>query len=154
MPGIFISYRRQDSQDFTGRIYDRLAAALGERNVFRDVDDIPIGQDFRTVLDRETGKCEILLVIIGPKWLDIRDQNGKRRLDDPNDFVRIEVESGLKRPDRLVIPVLVNNAPMPQASELPDSLRELAYRNAAVVRQDPDFHHDMEKLIRHIKPSR
>jgi phosphatidylserine/phosphatidylglycerophosphate/cardiolipin synthase-like enzyme len=154
MSGIFISYRRQDSQDFTGRIYDQLAQALGENNVFRDIDDIPIGQDFRAVLDRETGQCDILLVIIGSKWVSIQDQAGNRRLDDPNDFVRLEVESGLKRPDRLVIPVLINNTPMPQASELPESLQSLAYRNAAIVRQDPDFHHDMEKLIRQIKASR
>lgn len=154
MAGIFISYRRQDSQDFTGRIYDRLAATFGEKYVFRDFEDIPIGQDFRAVLDRETSQCDILLVIIGPQWLNIQDKNGKRRLDDPNDFVRIEVESGLKRPDRLVIPVLVNNAPMPQASELPESLQPLAYRNAAIVRQDPDFHHDMENLIQQIRASR
>jgi len=83
--------------------------------------------------------------------VDIKDSSGKRRLDDPNDFVRLEVEAGLKRSDKIVIPVLVENAPMPGADTLPESLREICYRNAVNVRQDPDFHHDIQKLIHEIQ---
>ena len=148
---LFISYRRQDSTVITGRIYDRLISAFGDRAVFRDIDDIPAGKDFRAVLENEVGKSNVMLVIIGPQWTNIVDVNGKKRLFDPNDFVRIEVESGLKNKDILVIPVLALGASMPTANELPESLHELTYRNAVSVRNDPDFYHDMERLIRQIK---
>ena len=151
MSRIFISYRRQDSSTMTGRIYDRLESAFGSNKVFRDIDDISPGEDFRAKLAKEIDKSDVLLVIIGPKWVDIKDSSGKRRLDDPNDFVRLEVEAGLKRSDKIVIPVLVENAPMPGADTLPESLREICYRNAVNVRQDPDFHHDIQKLIREIQ---
>lgn len=151
MARIFISYRRQDSPHITGRIYDRLESAFGENRVFRDIDDIGAGEDFRAKLNKEIDKSDIVLIIIGPRWESITDEQGNRRLDDPNDFVRLEVEAGLKRPDKIVIPVLVENAQMPRSARLPESLRELAYRNAVSVRPDPDFHHDMEKLIRQIK---
>ncbi|RMG81744.1 MAG: TIR domain-containing protein, partial [Chloroflexi bacterium] len=112
MPRIFISYRRADSVTITGRIYDRLVAEYSDRNVFKDVDDIPLGADFRRVLDEEVGSCDVLLVIIGQQWLTL-EENGQRRLDNPDDFVRIEVEAGLNRNDVLVIPVLVKGAGMP-----------------------------------------
>ena len=150
MARIFISYRRQDSGTFTGRIHDRLKVSFGENNVFRDVYDIPAGSDFRSVLNKEVGSCDVCLVIIGPQWVNITDAQGKRRLDDPNDFVRIEVETALRNPSVLVIPVLVDNANMPVAEQLPDSLEELAYRNAVKVRTDPDFPHDMDMLIRQL----
>lgn len=152
MPRIFISYRRADSITISGRIYDRLAAAFGEGNVFKDVDDIPFGADFRAVLEREVATCDAQLVIIGQNWLNATDDHGAARLLDPNDFVRIEVESGLKRSNNiLVIPVLVSGAKMPAPDQLPGSLAELPYRNAAVVRDDPDFNRDMVKLIEQIK---
>lgn len=151
MPRIFISYRRADSGVFTGRIHDQLKASFGVNNVFRDVYNIPAGSDFRTVLNEEVGSTDVCLVIIGPQWINITDAQGKRRLDDPNDFVRIEVEEALKNPKTRVIPVLVDNANMPVAEELPASLAELAYRNAVKVRTDPDFPHDMQGLIRQLK---
>ncbi|HQX01715.1 MAG TPA: toll/interleukin-1 receptor domain-containing protein [Anaerolineales bacterium] len=151
MSRIFISYRRQDSPHMTGRIYDKLESVFGSNRVFRDIDDISAGEDFRAKLAKEIEKSDILLIIIGPKWESIADAKGNRRLDDPNDFVRLEVEAGLKRTDKIVIPVLVENAPMPNAANLPESLRELCYRNAISVRQDPDFHNDTQKLIREIK---
>ena len=154
MPRIFISYRRADSGVFTGRIHDQLKARFGANNVFRDVYNIPAGSDFRTVLNEEVGSTDICLVMIGPQWVSITDAQGKRRLDDPNDFVRIEVEEALKNPKTRVIPVLVDNANMPIAEELPASLAELAYRNAVKVRTDPDFPHDMQNLIRHLKDSK
>lgn len=151
MPRIFISYRRTDSSTFAGRIYDRLVDAFGERNIFKDVDDIPFGVDFRSVLTNEVNKADVLLLIIGKEWLNVADELGNRRLDDPNDFVRIEAEHGLQRGRMLVVPVLVGGARMPTEADLPDSLRELAFRNAAVVRDDPDFRRDITRLIDQIK---
>lgn len=153
MPNIFISYRRQDSSLFTGRIHDRLEDEFGDRHVFRDMYDIPAGSDFRTILQKEVSRADIFLAIIGPRWVDITDAQGNRRLDHSDDFVRIEVESALNNPDTLVIPVLVDNALMPVEKELPQSLRELCYRNAVQVRNDPDFPRDMEMLVRQIKRS-
>jgi hypothetical protein len=151
MPRIFVSYRRSDSITMTGRIYDRLVDAFGEQHVFKDVDDIPVGADFRAVLNREVSSADVLLVIIGKEWASTKDEQGRRRLDDANDFVRIEVEHGLSRKAMLTIPVLVHGASMPSASDLPESLQELAFRNAAVVRDDPDFRRDMGRLVEQIR---
>ncbi|MBC7813164.1 MAG: toll/interleukin-1 receptor domain-containing protein, partial [Burkholderiales bacterium] len=98
MPRIFVSYRRADSITITGRIYDRLVAVFGEDGVFKDVEDIPFGVDFRSVIEHEIDQSEIVLVIIGPNWVTVTDTDGNRRLDNPNDFVRIEVETAIKRP--------------------------------------------------------
>jgi len=155
MPRIFISYRSQDSKDITGRIHEHLSAAFGEHNVFRDVYDIAPGSDFRAVLNEEVGKCDTFLAVIGPDWSSINDTDGNRRLLNPNDFVRIEVESALKRHETRVIPILVNKASMPKAEELPESMQDIHLRNAFAVRPDPDFPHDMATLISHLKlPSR
>lgn len=151
---IFISYRRADSTYLVGRIKDRLLAAFGPQSVFRDLDDIPAGVDFRTTLEKETRGCDVMLVVIGPQWAAITDENGDKRLFDPEDYTRIEVESGLRRLEQneaLVIPILVMNASMPAARELPDSLGKLTYRNAISIRNDPDFNVDMERLIRAIR---
>jgi hypothetical protein len=147
---IFISYRREDSADITGRIYDRLVEHFGEDAVFKDVDDIPFGANFKSHLENILAQCVVELVVIGPHWLDVTDSAGQRRLDDPADFVRIEVESGLSR-EIPVIPLLVYGASMPGADRLPPSLAELAYRNGIPVRPDPDFHKDMGRLIRQLE---
>lgn len=147
MARFFISYRRADSAMASGRLHDRLAQAFGDENVFKDVDDIPPGRDFRDVIAEAVDWCDVLFVVIGRQWLNIQDEHGARRLDDPSDFVRLEVEAGLRREHCLVIPVLVDNAPMPPAGELPGSLRELSYLNAVVIRDDPDFHRDALRLI-------
>jgi tetratricopeptide (TPR) repeat protein len=139
---------------FTGRIHDQLKASFGANNVFRDMYNIPAGSDFRSVINEAVGSTDVCLVIIGHQWISTTDAQGKRRLDDPNDFVRIEVEAALKNPRTRVIPVLVDNAIMPVAEELPASLAELAYRNAVKVRTDPDFPHDMAALIRQLKHPR
>lgn len=148
---IFISYRRADSRLVTNRIYDRLRDAFGKRDVFKDVDKIPPGKDFRGVLREATANCQIMLVIIGPNWVDVRDDDGNRRLDNPDDFVRLEVETGLQRDGTLVIPVLVENARMPSANDLPDTLKELAYNNAFLVDSDRHFHRDVDGLIAYIR---
>jgi hypothetical protein len=145
-PNVFISYRRADSADVTGRIYDRLTRHFGASAIFKDVESIPIGIDFKEHLEKAVGKCKILLVVIGDQWLAATDSPGNQRLQDPRDFVRIEVESALRR-NIPVIPLLVRGASMPQEEELPPSLSKLAYRNAIPIRADPDFHRDMDRLI-------
>jgi len=150
MTKIFMTYRRADSRKDAGRIYDRLVQAFGKDNIFKDVDSIPIGKDFRGIILEAVAQCDVQLVIIGRSWLTITDEKGQRRLDNPEDYVRIEIESALQRDRCTVIPVLVDGAPMPSADELPVTLRELAFKNAAVVRDDPDFHPDVTRLIQGI----
>lgn len=147
-PAIFISYRREDSSDVTGRIYDRLCQHFGEQNVFKDVDSIPLGVDFRQHLGNSVGQCNVLLTIIGRQWM--AGEKGKRRLDDARDFVRIEMEAALKR-DIPVVPVLVQGSSIPNVDDLPAQLQPLAYRNGIPVRPDPDFHQDMDRLIKGIE---
>lgn len=147
---IFISYRRQDSSDVTGRIYDRLVQQFGREAIFKDVDSIPPGADFRGVLDKAVGQCNLLLAVIGGQWLSAQNESGARRLDDPRDFVRIEIESAMQR-DIPVIPLLVQGAGMPGENDLPQSLQALVYRNAIPIRPDPDFHHDIDRLIKGIE---
>jgi phosphatidylserine/phosphatidylglycerophosphate/cardiolipin synthase-like enzyme len=148
---IFISYRRKDTPVITGRIYDKLIAEFGDKNIFRDIDSIEGGRDFTQELKKATREADIVLVVIGPTWAGIKDDKGNKRLDSPNDFVRREVEAGLRRKQATVIPLLVLGATMPAAEDLPESLRPLTVRNAMQVRDDPDFHHDMERVIRSIK---
>ncbi len=147
----FISYRRSDSSDIVGRIYDRLAEDFGEEPIFKDVDDIPLGVDFKEFLDQKVSECTVLLAVIGDRWVNASDAAGKKRLDDPNDFVRIEIESALRR-DIPVIPLLVRGAVMPAAGDLPASMQKLVFKNGIPIRADPDFHHDMERLITALEP--
>jgi hypothetical protein len=143
---IFISYRRADSADVTGRIYDRLIGHFGKSAIFKDVDSIPPGIDFKEHLERAVGKCKIFLVVIGDRWLEVTDSMRKSRLQDPSDFVRIEIEAALNR-NILIIPLLVRGASMPAEKKLPPSLQKLIYRNGIPIRPDPDFHRDMDRLI-------
>ncbi len=154
MPRIFISYRRSDSAEVTQRIYTALVQAFGGENVFKDVDSIPVGMDFRAVIERELINADQMLVVIGASWLSVVDEGRQRRLDDPSDFVRIEVEMGLRHPNVNVIPVLVNNASMPGDDDLPRSLYNLIFHNAAVIRDNSHFEYDIERLIRAIDPTR
>ncbi len=149
VPKIFCCYRRDDSRHQAGRIFDHLAARFGKDSCFKDVDSIPIGLDFRRVLAEQVAQCDVLLAFIGDAWLSATDASGSRRLDDPGDFVRIELESALGR-NIPVVPVLVGQALVPQPGDLPEGLRELAFRHGLAVRADPDFHHDVERLIRGI----
>ena len=145
-PRIFISYRRADSADVTGRIYDRLREHFGKSAIFKDVDSIPPGVDFREHLEKAVGKCQVFLVVIGDKWLEATEARRRNRLHDPDDFVRIEIESALKR-NIPIIPLLVRGTSMPAEEKLPPSLRKLVYRNGISIRSDPDFHGDMDRLI-------
>jgi hypothetical protein len=146
---IFISYRRDDSAGHAGRVTDRLEREFGRDLLFMDVDAIPLGTNFVKVLHEEVAKCGALLAVIGPDWLDVRDDEGNRRLDNSNDFVRIEIAAALQR-DIPVIPILLDGARMPRAGQLPDDLKELASRNGLDVRH-ASFHDDVEKLIRGLK---
>ncbi|MEX5215658.1 MAG: toll/interleukin-1 receptor domain-containing protein [Nitrospiraceae bacterium] len=150
MSKILISYRREDSADVTGRMYDRLILQFDRESVFKDVDSIPLGVDFRTHLDEHVARCQVFLAVIGRDWMKTKGAKGKSRLEDPRDFVRIEIESALKRGIPL-IPVLVGGASIPPADRLPKSIEDLAYRHGIAVRPDPDFHRDMDRLIDYLK---
>src|SRR5919201_1232536 len=127
---IFISYRRQDSPGYAGRLYDALAARLGEERVFIDVGAIEPGADFPQQINEAVRSCDVLLAVIGPEWATVTDARGRRRVDDPDDFVVIEVGTALREPDVKVIPVLVDGARMPMQDELPPALAALSRRQA------------------------
>jgi TonB family protein len=150
--GIFVSYRRSDSQGEAGRLFDDLVKHFGEDKVFMDVAAIEAGRDFRKAIEEGVTKCGVLLVVIGVEWLDAKDERGARRLSDPSDFVRIETASALKR-DIPVIPVLVRGAKMPTAEQLPEELKELAFRNCIELthaRWKSDIHLLIEALRRQL----
>jgi hypothetical protein len=130
VPGVFISYRRDDCAGHAGRLYDRLAEHFGEERVFMDIDAIDPGVDFGERIEEAVASCDLFIALIGDDWLDIKDPSGRRRLDDPDDFVRLELAAGLARSGLRVIPVLVEGASMPASGDLPDDLKPLARRNA------------------------
>ena len=141
--GIFICYRREDSADVTGRIYDRLVHHFGREPVFMDVDSITPGYDFRPQIDQKIKVCSIAIVVIGDKWL--AEVDGKRRIDDENDHVRFEIEAALRRKIP-IIPVLTRGASHPTKAMLPASLEDLAYRHGTSMRHE-HFGADMDSLI-------
>jgi len=144
----FISYRRKDSADITGRIYDRLANELGKNNVFKDVYSVPLGVNFKEYVNEEISKANIVLVIIGSSWLEKR--NAEPRIKEPNDLVRLEIEAAFQN-DVPLIPILVSTASMPEEEALPDNLKQLVYINGIKIRPDPDFEHDINSLLAAIK---
>ena len=154
MPSIFICYRRDDSIDAAGRIYDRLVDHFGGESVFMDVESIPAGIEFRQHLVDAVSRCDVLLAVIGHGWLEARNPEGplagQRRLDNPDDFVRIEIQTAFAR-GIPVVPVLVGRATMPAEKDLPDALKELAFRHFAEVRPGKDFHDHVDRLIRGIE---
>jgi hypothetical protein len=143
--GIFLSYRRQESSHVAGRLYDRLVDRFGTGQVFIDVDAIEPGIDFTRAIDNAVSTCQVLLAVIGRQWLTATDEWGRRRLDDPADIVRLEIEIALHRKVR-VIPILVEDAAMPRGHDLPESLAGLARRNAFIIRHE-SFRHDAERLV-------
>ncbi|QLQ24414.1 MAG: toll/interleukin-1 receptor domain-containing protein [Dechloromonas sp.] len=145
MADIFLSYRRQDSQSATGRLGDRLTAHFGPMRVFRDRESIVAGDDFAEAIRRAIGTSVVVLVIVGPDWLTARTADGRRRLDDEADFVRLEIESALLG-GVPVIPVLVEGAVMPAATALPPSLARFA-RCQATELSDTRWNYDVDRLI-------
>jgi formylglycine-generating enzyme required for sulfatase activity len=148
VPKIAISYRRADADVMAGRIRDRLAAHYGEDAVFMDIDDIPYGKDFRVHIREAIVQSDVLLVIVGQRWLGAA-RGGRRRIDDETDFVRVEVETALSNAV-VIIPVRVGAARMPQPAQLPESLKNIAFLNTASVDTGRDFHPHLERLIRAI----
>ena len=145
MEGIFLSYRREESAGHAGRIYDRLREKFGKNRVFMDVSAIEPGVDFMEAIDRAVGSCAVLLVVIGRSWLECTNSTGRRRLDDPKDFIRLEVGTALRRTIR-VIPVLVQGAEMPGEEALPEELKLLARRNAIEI-NDTHWDSDLNQLV-------
>jgi hypothetical protein len=143
--GIFISYRRQDEPNFAGRLYDRLAGHFGRDAVFMDVDTIDLGVDFAEVIDQSLARCRVMIVVIGSAWLGALDEDGDRRLDNPDDYVRLEIERALAS-DTRVIPVLVEGATIPKSTQLPPSLASLSRRNG-IAMAHASFTSDASRLI-------
>ncbi|MCU1314523.1 MAG: hypothetical protein JWM54_2280 [Acidobacteriaceae bacterium] len=150
MRSVFISYRRKDSEGEAGRLFDDLSSHFGSESVFMDVSAIEPGRDFRKAIDQSVTTCNVLLAIIGHEWTELRDTLGRRRLEDPDDFVRLELASALRR-DIPVIPVLVRGAKMPDIEQLPPDLKELAYRNAAELTH-ARWKSDVQLLVRALRP--
>ena len=150
MRAIFISYRRDDSEGQAGRLLKDLAGHFGQDAVFMDVAGIAPGRDFRRVIDEHVATCGVLLAVIGKAWITAQDASGRRRLDDPADFVRLETASALKR-DIPVIPVLVHGAGMPEAGQLPPDLADLAFRNGVEL-SHARWDSDVQLLIKALEP--
>jgi uncharacterized membrane protein YhaH (DUF805 family) len=146
---IFINYRRGDSQAAAGRLNDRLLLHFGRDQVFMDVEAIEPGVDFVTWIDEQVASCGVFISVIGPDWLAARTPDGRPRLSEPNDYVRLEIEAALKRNIR-VIPVLVDGATMPQSADLPGSIDALARRQAVQIAHHR-FTADCDDLARGIK---
>jgi hypothetical protein len=145
MARLFVSYRREDSAGHAGRLTDYLNQRFGQAEVFRDVEHIEPGLDFVQAIDRAVSSCDILLAVIGKQWLNATDAHGRRRLDNPDDFVRLEIATALRRNIR-VIPVLVQGASMPAPEHLPEDLMALSRRNAWEL-HDTSWSSDIERLI-------
>ena len=152
---IFLSYRRQETAYAAGWLFDRLAERYGRAQVFKDVDSLQPGDDFVAVIEKAVASCSVLLALIGDEWLTVVDHTGRRRIDDPNDFVRIEIEAALSR-GVTVIPILVDGAQMPQPNEVPETLRPLVRRQAlelSPARFDFDFSQLLAVLERIVRPA-
>ena len=149
MKKAFISYRRQDTEGYAHSLYDRLRINFDHRQIFMDVDDIKPGDDFVKILQDNLEDCAVLIVVIGKQWLNIENSAGQRRLDNPDDFVRIEVATALER-EIPVIPVLVHGTAMPTKAELPDNLKALSQRQAVVL-AGVSYEFGIEQLVSSIE---
>ena len=151
MAGVFISYRRDDSAEAARRIFDGLAARLGAERVFIDAVTLEPGQDFAAAIQEKIGFCDALVAVIGPRWLTCAGPDGRRRLDEPDDWVRLEIASALSQ-DVKVIPALVDGAELPDARELPPPLTGLTNHQAIDLRRE-QFARDLERLEQALAPS-
>ncbi len=148
MGSVFISYRREDTEGQARALFQDLVAKLGRDSVFMDVDSIGLGRDFRTVLQERLATCDVMLVLIGPDWLAGKDKLGRRRLDNPGDYVRLEVAAALKR-NIPVTPLLLHGAAMPAAEQLPEDLSDLAFRNGFEISHNR-WDSDVQELIKRL----
>jgi hypothetical protein len=145
MAKIIISYRHSDSDVFAGRVHDRIVSRYGDKSVFIDVDNIPFGKDFRVQIQQELASADAVLVIVGPKWLGSA-RGGRSRIMEATDPVRIEVETALNK-GVPTIPILVGNTSMPKPEQLPETLKDFPFLNAAPVDTSRDFHRDIDRVI-------
>jgi hypothetical protein len=145
MSRIFLSYRRTDSRGYAGWLRHELVERFGETEVFLDVNAIPPGADFPEHIEREIGGCDVFVVLIGPSWLDARDDAGRRRIDNPKDYVHHEIAIALER-EVMILPVLVGDAAMPPQESLPEPLRRLGRRNAFEL-GDRSWSHQVGELV-------
>lgn len=143
---VFICYRREETAAYAGRLYDAMVAHFGEENVFMDVDMAP-GVDFEQRITEVVSGCVALLIVMGPQWAEATEGDGRRRIDNPGDFVRLEVQTGLDRSDVTPIPVLVGGARMPRREDLPPEIREIARRNAIEL-SDGRWSYDVGRLMK------
>lgn len=144
---VFLSYRRSDSGHATDRICGSLELRLGRETIFKDIDDIPFGVNFKQYIENVIQQCDVLLAVIGPNWLG---EGGESRLDAPTDFVRIELESALAR-GIPVIPLLVNTGCIPSSEQLPPSLAELPFMNGIPIRRGHDYEGDISRLVQQLE---
>lgn len=147
---VFISYRREDSADVSGRLYDSLASEFGHERVFKDVDSTRLGFSFTDQIASHMKSCRVAIILIGPDWIGRNAAENSRRIDSEEDFVRLEVRELLLK-GVPVIPVLVRGASMPSEHELPDDIKDLSKRNGIKLRPDPDFHNDAGRLKQSIR---
>ena len=150
MTGVFISYRREDAAGWAGRLQNDLRRAFPANEVFYDIGSIGIGEHFVDVMRRALESCAVVVVLIGPQWLKVKDERGHRRLDDHEDWVRLEVVESLQRQGLRVVPVLVGGASMPKAADLPDPLKPLARRNPHEI-TDKRGDYDVTQLVEAFK---
>jgi TIR domain len=148
MSAVFISYRRENTAGEARALFNDLAARLGDGSVFMDVDSIALGRDFRVVLEETTATCDLMLVLIGRNWVEAKDEGGRTRLENPGDYVRLEIEAALKR-NIPVTPVLVQGAHMPVAEQLPETIRDFAYRNGFEL-SNTRWESDIREMIRRL----
>jgi len=146
MSRIFVSYRREDSSGYTGRIQERLIAELGKKKVFYDIGAIQPGKNFELAINESIDKSRYLIAVIGKEWPTAKDEDGQLRLHDPDDYVRLEIESALRK-NISIIPVLVHGARMPRAQDLPETVQEFA-RIQPLELRDTRWEADMEALLR------
>jgi hypothetical protein len=151
MPEIFLSYRRADATDSAGRLFNKLSERFGHEQVFRDLESIEAGENFEQSIQDAIGTAGAVLVVIGPRWLALQGEDGKRRLDDPLDYVRREIELALSL-DTTVIPVLVEGAPLPAAASLPRAVDSLTKRNAIALSNER-WDADVEVLLQQLERS-
>jgi hypothetical protein len=151
---IFISYRRSDSQDISRSLYEVLRDQFGHNTIFIDIDSIAPGKNFVAEVEKTLARCRVVLAVISPHWLDIEDEQHRRRLENPDDFVRIEIETALRYASSghlRLIPLLIGQTPMPSAERLPEGMKQLVHCNALRIHQDSYYKDSIEKLIEAIQ---
>lgn len=153
MRTIFLSYRRKDTADDAQKIYERLKERFGSEVIFLDVENIELGDDFVDEITAALETAAYVLIAIGPDWLLLTDEDGKRRLDDPEDMVRFEIRSALEAKKKIV-PLLFGGTKMPRAGELPQDISPLVRKNGIAIRPEPDFETDVRDLLAGLRPDR